>query len=143
MPAESTFDVQRVACEFLHAMQSCVRAVDYERARPLFAEDVVAFGTFAAVVSGRDRLENEQWRNIWPTIRDFTFALDTLHCLGTADCVCLVVAWDSTGARADGRTFSRPGRATLLLEPRDGHWVATHSHFSLAPAPSATTAARP
>ena len=126
-------ELQRVAHEFLEAMQACVRSVDYERARPLFAEDVVAFGTFAAVVTGRDRLKREQWHNIWPTIRDFTFVMDTLHCLGDSNALCVVVAWDSRGRRADGSTFPRPGRATLLLEPRNGHWVATHSHFSQAP----------
>jgi ketosteroid isomerase-like protein len=133
MSAEGSFDAQRVGREFLEAMQACVRAVDYARARPLFADDVVAFGTYATVVTGRDRLEHNQWRNIWGTIRDFTFDLSSLHCLGSADAVCVVVAWDSTGTRPDGSTFARPGRATLLLQPRAGRWVATHSHFSLAP----------
>jgi ketosteroid isomerase-like protein len=126
------------ARQFLLEMQTCVRAVDFERARPLFAEDAVAFGTYAAIVHGRDRIEREQWRNVWPAIRDFTFRLDELECLGNERALCVVVPWDSLGTAADGSTFSRPGRATLLLEPRDGRWVATHSHFSLAPAPTAT-----
>jgi ketosteroid isomerase-like protein len=121
------------AREWLLEMQACVRAIDYACARPLFAEDVVAFGTFAAVVSGRERLEHEQWRNIWPTIRDFTFRLDQLHCLGSEDALCLVVPWDSVGRRDDGQPFDRPGRATLLLTSRDGRLIATHSHFSVAP----------
>jgi ketosteroid isomerase-like protein len=123
------------ARDWLLEMQASVQSVDYARARPLFAEDVVAFGTFAAVVSGRDRLEHDQWRNIWPTIRDFTFRLDELHCLGGADALCVVVPWDSVGRRANGEPFARPGRATLLLSQRDGRLVATHSHFSLAPLP--------
>ncbi len=68
-----------IARAFLVEMQACARAVDYERAHALFGEDVVAFGTYAAVVSGREQLAQEQWRNIWPTIRDFTFRLDELH----------------------------------------------------------------
>jgi ketosteroid isomerase-like protein len=118
-------------------MQECVRAVDYARARALFADDVVAFGTFAAVVVGRDRLEHEQWRHIWSTIEAFTFRVDELHCLGNDQALCVVVPWDSQGRRADGARFSRPGRATLLLVPRgiDNAWMAVHSHFSLAPAP--------
>jgi ketosteroid isomerase-like protein len=133
-PGGAATDIARA---FLSEMQACVRAVDYERAHALFAEDVVAFGTFAAVVSGRDRLEHEQWRKIWPTIRDFTFRLTDLHCLGTDldKTLCVVVPWDSLGRRANGETFARPGRATLLLEPRGERWVAVHSHFSLAPAP--------
>jgi len=121
------------AREWLLEMQASVRSVDYARARPLFAEDVVAFGTFAAVVSGRERLEHEQWRNIWPTIRDFTFRLEQLHCLGSEDALCVVVPWDSVGQRDDGQAFDRPGRATLLLTLRGERLVATHSHFSVAP----------
>jgi ketosteroid isomerase-like protein len=123
------------AREWLVEMQSAVRSIDYARARPLFAEDVVAFGTFAAVVSGRDRLEREQWRNIWPTIRDFTFRLDQLHCLGSDEALCLIVPWDSIGQRQNGEPFDRPGRATLMLAQLGDRLVATHSHFSVAPSP--------
>jgi hypothetical protein len=81
-------------------------------------------------------LEHEQWRNVWPNIRDFTFRLDELHSLGAESWICVVVPWDSIGQRADGASFSRPGRATLLLSRRGDRWVATHSHFSLAPSRS-------
>ena len=130
MNSASQIDIAR---DFLLEMQACVRAIDYDRAHALFAEDVVAFGTFAAVVSGRDHLERQQWRNVWPTIREFTFRLDELHCLGTDQALCVVVPWDSIGHGQDGVRFSRPGRATLLLAPHGPRWVATHSHFSLAP----------
>jgi ketosteroid isomerase-like protein len=129
-PGRSATEIARV---WLTDMQACVRAVDYERAHALFADDVVAFGTFAAIVAGRERLEREQWRNIWPTIADFTFRLDELHCLGTDQMLCVVVAWDSLGRRDNGETFDRPGRATLVLERHGERWVAVHSHFSLAP----------
>jgi len=122
-----------IAREFLLQMQACVRTVDYERLRPLFAEGVVAFGTFAQVVVGRDRLEQEQWRNVWPTIQNFTFKLDDLHCLGTSEAICVVVPWTSLGRSPDGAPFDRPGRATLMLSPSGDRYVATHSHFSLAP----------
>jgi len=125
--------MQSIARHFLTEMQACVRSVDFHRARPLFADDVVAFGTYATVITGRDRLEREQWRNVWPNIRDFMFRLDELTCLGGGDAICVVVSWDSLGTRADGTTFERPGRATLLLAERGGSWVAAHSHFSLAP----------
>jgi ketosteroid isomerase-like protein len=124
-----------IARAFLLEMQACVRAVDFERARALFDPDVTAFGTYAAVITGRERLEQEQWRNVWPTIREFTFRLAELRCLGSPDALCVVVPWDSLGAGADGAAFPRPGRATLLLVERGGRWVALHSHFSLAPTP--------
>jgi ketosteroid isomerase-like protein len=134
MPPHPDSGLVAVAREFLVEMQTCVQGVDFERARPLFAEDVVAFGTFASVVSGREALEAQQWRNIWPVIRDFRFRLADMRCLGTADALCVVVGWDSLGQRGDGSTFDRPGRATLLLVQRDGRYVALHSHFSLSPA---------
>ncbi len=133
----SEAELAQIARDFLLEMQACVRAVDFPRARPLFDDDAVAFGTYATVVSGRENIEQQQWRNVWPNIRDFTFRLSEMRCLGNEAALCVVVPWDSLGTRGDGSTFSRPGRATLLLEPRDsGRWVATHSHFSLAPAPA-------
>ncbi|MDQ6670365.1 MAG: nuclear transport factor 2 family protein [Chloroflexota bacterium] len=129
----SSDQIEAIARAFLAEMQACVRAVDFERARALFAEDVVSFGTYATVVSGRDRLEHDQWRNVWPNIRDFTFLLEALRCLGDTGGICVVVPWDSLGTDADGGTFQRPGRATLLLVERDSQWVAVHSHFSLSP----------
>jgi ketosteroid isomerase-like protein len=126
-------DLAEIARDWLREMQACVRSVDYERARPLFAPDVVAFGTFAEIVSGRDRLEREQWRNVWPTIREFTFRLQELHCVGTDQALCVIVPWDSLGQRDGGEPFNRPGRATLVLVPAGERWVARHSHFSLAP----------
>src|SRR5262249_10860500 len=132
---EVSHTLNEIARTFLIEMQECVRSVDYARARPLFADDVVAFGTFAAVVEGRDRLEHEQWRNVWPNIREFTFRLVELHALGSESSICVIVPWDSIGHRADGASFSRPGRATLVLSRHDNRWVATHSHFSLAPSP--------
>src|SRR3990170_5018008 len=45
-----------------------VAAVDMAGARHRFADDVVGFGTHAAVVHGLDDLESDQWRHVWPTI---------------------------------------------------------------------------
>ena len=126
-------DLAEIAREWLREMQACVRSVDYARARPLFAEDVVAFGTFATVVSGRDRLEREQWRNIWPTIRDFTFRLDEARMGTDGDLAWVACPWDSLGTRPDGSTFPRPGRMTVILARREGRWAAAHTHFSLYP----------
>jgi hypothetical protein len=105
--------------------------------RQTLYEEIVApaFGTFAAIVEGRDRLEHEQWRNVWPNIREFTFRLVKLQALGTESFICVIVPWDSIGHWADGVSFSRRGRATLVLSRRDNRWVAADSHFSLAPSP--------
>jgi len=123
-------DVRR----WLRTFEGHVRAVDFASARTMFAEDVVAFGTYATVVAGRRALERRQWARIWPGIRRFAFRLGDLRCLGGPHGVCVVVPWTSRGVRGDGTTFSRPGRATLFLVRRSGGWIALHSHFSLAPA---------
>jgi len=118
--------------------------VDLPSARPLFAADVVAFGTYASIVAGRAALERQQWAKVWPTVRGFRFRMDAMRCLGGREGACVVVPWDSRGVRPDGSTFSRPGRATLFLIRRGGRWVAAHSHFSLAPAgPERAARSRP
>ena len=130
----ATHPLTGAARTWLAALQRCVRAVDYGSARPLFAPDVRAFGTYAEIVTGRDALEREQWRIVWPTIREFAFRLEEVCCVGDETMLGVVVPWDSLGVKSDGTTFSRPGRATLVLVMRDGRWIAVHSHFSLAPA---------
>jgi ketosteroid isomerase-like protein len=130
-----THPLTQAAREWLAALERCVRGVDYESAQPLFAAEVQAFGTYAAIVDGRDALRREQWQHLWPTIRAFTFRLAEARCVGDERQLGVVVPWDSLGLRPDGTTFPRAGRATLILIRRDGRWVAVHSHFSLAPAP--------
>ena len=125
--------IAAAARRWLRTFERHVRNVDYASARPMFSSDVIAFGTYAAIVSGRPSLERQQWARVWPTIRAFRFRLDALRCVGGRSGVCVVVPWDSRGVRAEGTTYSRPGRATLFLVRRAGRWVAAHTHFSLAP----------
>src|SRR5260370_31427918 len=93
----TTASLSEIARAFLIEMQACVRAVDFERARPLFAEDVIAFGTFAAVVVGRDGLQRGQLRNIWPATGVFTLRLAQLHFPGTLAAPVVRRPADSTG----------------------------------------------
>lgn len=127
-------DVARTVRRWLRTFEAHVRAVDFTAARAMFAPDVVAFGTYATVVTGRAALERRQWSHVWPAITGFKFRLGELRCLGGPRGVCVVVPWESRGVREDGTTFARPGRATLFLVRSGGRWVALHSHFSLAPA---------
>jgi hypothetical protein len=50
---------------WFHRLAQHMQAVDYIGARPLFAEDVIAFGSFASFLVGREALEREQWRKVW------------------------------------------------------------------------------
>lgn len=115
----------------------CVARVDYDAARPLFSPDVLGFGTWKDTVAGLDPLIEAQWRNVWPTIRDFRFELDSLRCLVAADrlSATALLTWSSTGIGEDGRPFDRPGRATVALRRAElgAPWRGEHTHFSLYP----------
>ena len=120
---------------WLVELQTCVRAVDYERARAIFLPDVVGFGTYGGVLDGLQALEEQQWRHVWPVIADFTFRLDEAR-MGTDGALAWAACpWDSRGTRPDGATFPRPGRLTVILARRAGRWLAAHTHFSLYPEP--------
>lgn len=118
---------------WLETFAACVRARDFDAARPMIAGDVVSFGTKAAMVEGRENLIAQQWRHIWPTIQGFTFDLGTLHWRRADELAWAVLTWTSQGFRPDGTPFPRPGRATFTFARRDGRWLATHTHFSLFP----------
>lgn len=125
--------VQDEARSWLLAMQECVRERDYEAARERFSPQVFAFGTRAPTAAGVESLERDQWREVWSRTRDFSFDLAEVSFLPLSECVCIAAPWRSLGVRADGSTFERRGRATLVLAPSKGRLVAVHSHFSLCP----------
>lgn len=113
-----------------------VAAADIRTARERFDPALVAFGTHADIVVGRDEVEANQWARIWPAIEDFAFEVDRLVVTLSPDArlAVAVVPWTSTGIGADGTRFARPGRATIVLERStpSGPWLGTHTHFSLA-----------
>jgi ketosteroid isomerase-like protein len=108
-------------------------AVDYDAGETIFAEDAVAFGTRARVVKGRDYIRKNQWEGIWGNIRDFTVDLEQVAGGGSGDTAWGMTTWTSTGFDESGSPYFRPGRATVVLQRRNGRWLCVHSHFSLAP----------
>jgi len=120
---------------WFETLASHCRAVDYEGARPIFAEDMIAFGTFTDFMHGRDLAEHKQWRNVWGTIRNFRFALDSIEGIVSADRLTAIGmgVWTSDGFHPNGDPFERGGRATVglgRLKVGDP-FVATHTHLSL------------
>ncbi|HEX3404883.1 MAG TPA: ketosteroid isomerase [Acetobacteraceae bacterium] len=111
-----------------------VREVDFIGARPIFAADMIAFGTFSDFMTGRDVAEAQQWRNVWPHIDEFRWrpdikaivSPDRLQAVGMG-------VFDSTGYRPDGASYDRPGRATVVFVRSgvDAPWLAQHTHLSL------------
>ena len=117
------------------ALSKHCRAVDYEGARPIFAEDMIAFGTFTDFMIGRDLAEQKQWRNVWGTIRNFRYDLDKVEAIVSADRLMAagMGVWQSDGYYLNGDHFDRPGRTTVTLARLavGDPFVATHTHMSL------------
>lgn len=61
---------------WFETLASHVREVDFTGARPIFAADMIAFGTFTDFMTGRDVAEQQQWRNVWQHIDEFRFRPD-------------------------------------------------------------------
>jgi ketosteroid isomerase-like protein len=113
-----------------------VAAADIAAGRQRFSPDLLAFGTHADIVAGRDEVEAQQWAQVWPAIDDFWFEVDSMRTVISGDRLTAVaiVPWGSVGVGADGQRFDRPGRATVVLERAsiDAPWIGVHTHFSLA-----------
>lgn len=131
---KSASDVALVR-RWFERLGSHVEMVDYVGARPLFAEDMIAFGTFTAFVTGRASAEKEQWRNVWSRIDHFRWELDDLRTIISGDRLTAVgmAVFTSTGYSEDGSPYDRPGRATVVFERGDvgADWTAKHTHMSL------------
>ena len=136
-PAQSAAETDDSALirRWFERLGSHVASVDYVGARPLFAEDMIAFGTFSAFVTGRDAAEREQWRNVWSRIAEFRWALDDLRSIISGDGLTAVgmAVFTSTGFAEDGSPYDRPGRATVAFQRGEvgEEWIAKHTHMSL------------
>ncbi|WP_046864152.1 YybH family protein [Microvirga massiliensis] len=129
-------------------LQLHVQTVDFVGARPLFADDMITFGSFNPLTIGRTATEEEQWRTVWGRIDRFRWRLDELHTIVSEDRLTAVgiALFDSTGYTEAGAAYERPGRATIVLG-RDAvgeDWVAQHMHISLfQDVPSRSFGSRP
>lgn len=127
--------------QWLRTFEAVVRACDFAGGRAMFADDAVAFGTWARAVTGLDNIVREQWQNVWPRIRDFRFDADA-RVRASGDSAWIAGGWVTEVTGPDGRPITRPGRGTFVLERRGGKWLAVHSHFSLPPSQSETAHGR-
>jgi ketosteroid isomerase-like protein len=128
---------RRSVAEFFRHWGELVGAVDFKRARALFVEDVIAFGSLGKTLTSLETLEHEQWRAVWPTLAAYTHDLGTLEVVVSPDRLMAMGAAiaRSTGIHKDGSHFDRPVRvtATLMRENVSAPWRVTHTHVSLTP----------
>ena len=122
---------------WFRTLQVCIQTVDFAGSRPLFADDLITFGTYAAFTLGRAATEKEQWRHVWGHIDQFRWRLDDLRTVVSGDRLTAIgmAVFESTGYTEDGRAFDRPGRATVVLGRQmvGEEWLAQHTHVSLFP----------
>src|ERR1043166_1112653 len=127
-------DLERVKAWF-RRLSEHVQAVDFAGAHPLFAEDMIAFGTFENFITGREAVERAQWRNVWPVTSGFHFRMDDIRAIVSSDRLSAIGmgVFDSTGYHEDGTPYERPGSTTVALSRRriGEDWVADHTHMSL------------
>ncbi len=128
---------ERDVTTWLAEFETACRNRDFSTGRRMFADDALAFGTWARAVRGLDNVEREQWKNVWPRIREFRFEMKPTIRAG-GDLAWIAAEWSTEATGPDGRPFTRPGRGTFVLARRDGRWQCVHSHFSLLPTQSET-----
>src|SRR5258707_6776277 len=100
--------------KWFRCLSEQVQAVDFAGAHRLFAEDMIAFGTFENFITGRDAVERAQWRNVWPVTSGFRYRMDDIRALVSPDRLFAIgmAVFDSTGNHNDGLPYDRPGRTT-------------------------------
>jgi ketosteroid isomerase-like protein len=134
----NTPEEDRAAIEHWFATWSAqVADVDVAPALDLFSDNIASFGTHMDVVEGLQALADNQWRNVWPTIEDFRWNLDSLKAGVSPDRLFAIgiITFSSTGIAEDGGRFDRPGRGTVAFaRPSvDAPWNGVHTHISLNP----------
>src|SRR5260221_1739511 len=99
-------DLARIAAWF-ERLAAHVRDVDFTGARPLFAVDMIAFGTFSDFVSERDAVEAAQWRNVWPVIDGFRWRPSAFRGIVSPDRLAAtgMAVWALTRFHQDGKTY--------------------------------------
>jgi ketosteroid isomerase-like protein len=124
---------ERQILAWLDAFSEAVRDVDYETGKTLFAPDVVGFGTVGVLLHGLDTLMNSQWKRVWSVTSGFCFDMDQVTACVHGNVAWVLVPWASRTGKADRGPLDRKGRATYILERRNGQWLAVHTHHSLDP----------
>lgn len=131
---EDISKLEAKARKWLRDWEGLINSLDFARARSLFSENVVSFGTLTEILIGLDDLEKRQWRKIWPAISDFTFDEPRILISEEAPQIVTVLAlWRSRRKARHRGSYDRKGRATLILKAEKSGLQCIHSHLSMEP----------
>jgi hypothetical protein len=129
--------IEALIPRWLDEFARLVRARDPGSARHLFAPTCTAFGTRVEHADDLDELASRQWGPTWDATREFRFVAGTVGIVSAGSgAACATARWESQGIAADGSTFDRRGRASIVLaedETADLGLRAVHTHFSESP----------
>jgi catechol 2,3-dioxygenase-like lactoylglutathione lyase family enzyme/ketosteroid isomerase-like protein len=109
---------------WLGEWQECVRTRDYAGARSLCAADLVAVDDGDRLV-GLDQVAEQLWPRRWGALAGFRIDLGTVRGGAEGDRGWVLAAWEAAEARPAAR-----GWLTVVLERRQGRWLAVHTHGS-------------
>jgi ketosteroid isomerase-like protein len=70
---------------------------------------------------------------VWGATSGFCFDMDQVTTRVRGDLAWILVPWASRTGRSDHGPLDRKGRATYIVERRNGKWLAVHTHHSLDP----------
>lgn len=121
--------------EWLQDFAATVRARRVDRGREMFHGDCTGFGTVAFRADDVGDLEARQWGRVWPGTRDFDFDYGSVLIQTDRFQAVAIAVWKSHRIASAAGSPPREGRATIVLRLHAGKLLATHTHFSLRPAP--------
>ena len=125
-------DAEAAIRDILHRVVNCVRDLNFEGVRDLIPDDGIYFGSVAPVARGYEELKENQFKHVWPNVRDFTILPDSISVKSSGSQAWATCLFESGVADPSDQT-KRRGRMTFVFELRNGDWIMVHSHDSLYP----------
>ena len=116
---------------FLHSYERATNTHDFEKVRPLIAENAVYWfsnGSFEGIEA-----IGKAFSDTWTKIQNEEYSIENIKWLTTTDCSGTCVYDFRWSGMVDGKTLSGYGRGTNIINKTDGKWQMLHEHLSKKP----------